>query len=311
MTEPPVPMEPVPWPAAFDDPGWLWQIKWDGVRCLAVHDGGGVRLWSRHGHLRTSSYPEVAAEVPRAVGGASAVLDGELVALDGAGRPSFHLALRRALQTRPPAALVARIPLVYMVFDVLAWDGDLRSWPIERRLELLARHLEPTDHVRAVQTAAGGGVALLEEVAAAGLEGAVAKRAGSAYTPGRSPAWRKVKPRREVEAWIVGWNASPGTGRVRSLVLALEADGTWTYIGDVGAGLTETVRRRLREVLERLAAEGVWVPPFPVPPPAAGAVRRWVRPALKARVTFAEWTPAGQLRAPVVTGFAPGRVGGP
>lgn len=290
-------MEPVPWPAAFDEPGWLWQVKWDGVRCLACADLAGIRLWSRRGHLRTARYPEIERCVAEAVGDASAVLDGEIIALDASGRPSFHLVMRRAMQPSPTNGLLGRIPVAYAVFDVLAWNGDMRGRPVEDRLALLAEKLRPADHLRLVDTRSGDGVALVDRVTALGLEGAVAKRAGSRYIPGPSGDWRKVKPRRALEALIVGLNAAPG-GRLRSVALAIQADGALLYIGDVGSGLTEAVRTRLRDVLGSL--------PEGAPPqgaPRLGRATRWVAPAITARVTYAEFTPEGMLRAPVITGF--------
>lgn len=294
-------MEPVPWPTAFDESGWLWQLKWDGVRCLACVDRDGVRLWSRHGTRRTERYPEIEGLLPAATGGRPAVLDGEIVALDPDGRPNFHLVMRRAMQAAPSPSLLARVPVAYVVFDALAWEGDVRDRPVEQRLELLREGLRPADHVRLVQTQSGGGVALVAGVTARGLEGAVAKRVGSRYVAGPSGDWRKIKPRRRLEALIVGHKNAPG-GSLRSLALAVEVGGALVYVGDAGSGLTEAVRARLREVCAGLP-EG----PPPQGAPRAARSTRWVVPRLTAQVSYAELTPQGMLRAPVITGFGAAR----
>jgi len=304
-TPPPAPMEPVPWPAGFDDPGWRWQLKWDGVRCIA--ECGRPRLWSRRGLERTARYPEIAAELRDAVAGRSALLDGEIVALGEAGRPSFPLVMRRAMRPQPSPALLARIPVIYAVFDALVWDGeDLRPRPVEERLACLDR-LAATAHIHTVETRTAGGIGLVAAAAAAGLEGAVAKRAGSPYVSGRSPLWRKVKPRRTLRAGVVGYQAD-AAGRLRSLALAAPVDGAPAYVGNVGSGLTEDLRSRLSRDFARLPP---WPPPFPVPRDRPGAPYRWVGPVLAATVTYAEWTPEGRLRSPVLAGLSAGApVGG-
>jgi len=297
IARPPAPMEPVPWPAAFDDPGWLWQLKWDGMRALA--QCGTPRLWSRRGLDRTEGYPEVAAALATAAGGHPALLDGELVALGEDGKPSLARLLRRGGRQRPTPTLLARIPVTYAVFDVLAWDGrDIRGQPLEERLAYLDR-LGPAPHLYRVRGHLGGGRAFVAAVAAAGLEGAVAKRRGSAYAPGPSRLWRKIKPRRTLTALIVGCRRAPG-GRLRSLALGLSVDGALTYVGNVGAGLTEPVRRRLTQALADPRAPA---PPGGAPPGGCGEWQ-WVEPRLCATVTYAEWTPHGRLRAPVLVGIA-------
>jgi len=297
-------MEPVPWPAGFDAPAWLWQLKWDGARCLAAAGGEPV-LWSRRGRVWTERFPEVAAELRAASGGAAAVLDGELVAPDASGRPSFPRLLRRAGRTAPDPATVAALPVALAVFDVLQWDGDLRRAPLETRLGAVGA-LRPTPHIRPVGTSTGDGTAFVAAAAAAGLEGAVAKRPGSPYTPGPSPDWRKIKPRRMLTAPIAGWVSGPGTA-LRSLALAVPAGPHLAYIGDVGSGLGEALRQRLGAAL-RAAPPGE--PPLPTPPARAGTVRHWVQPALAARVRFAQWTPQGRLRCPVLDGLEPLPPGG-
>lgn len=295
-------MEPVPWPSAFDDPGWLWQLKWDGVRCLAAIDGQRrVCLWSRRGLPRTERWPEIADALPGAVSGRRAVLDGEVVTLRPDGRPSFHLIMRRAMHSHPSPALVRLVPAAYAVFDLLALDGlDLRDQPLEARLRLLQAHLRPGGPVHLVGTRTGGGRDFVAAVAAAGLEGAVAKRVGSRYVAGRSGDWRKVKPRRTLTALVVGYRLTAG-GALRSVALAGRAGDGLVYLGDVGSGLTRQAAARLHAHLHLL---GDAAPPEGAPQDGRGE-RRWVRPDIAACVTYAELTPDGRLRAPVLVSFAP------
>ncbi len=303
LAEPPTPMEPVPWPSGFDDPGWLWQLKWDGVRCLAVAGDRQARLWSRRGLPRAARYPDVVRALADALDGREAVLDGELVALDTEGRPSFHLTMRRAAMERPGPAEVAALPLFYAVFDLLALDGhDLRGFPLEARLATLSTALRRTSGVHIVDTTAGGGAAFVAAVAAAGMEGAVAKRAGSHYRAGPSSEWRKVKPRRVLLALVAG-HRSTGAGRLRSLSMAAYAGNVLTYLGEVGAGWSEAVAARLCAHLRALPPAP---PPVGAPPARAGDIRRWVRPELALRVAYAERTPSGLLRSAVLLDFVPG-----
>ncbi len=300
--EAPAAMEPVRWPAAFDAPGWLWQVKWDGVRCLAAAGGRAVQLWSRRGSDWTGRFPEVAADVAAvaARAGGPVVLDGEVVAIDPSGGPSFPLLMRRAGRAAPAPALVRAVPVVYAVFDVLAWGGDLRREPLEARLDRLSR-IPARPHLRAVAGTEGGGVGFVDRAAAAGLEGAVAKRLGSPYVAGPSGDWRKVKVRRSLAALVVGYVADPD-GRLRSLCLAVPAGGGLAYAGDVGSGLPA---RAWAEVAARMAAAPPWTPPFAAPAPRGPGRRFWRRPELAATVTYAEWTPEGRLRAPALLRLDP------
>jgi bifunctional non-homologous end joining protein LigD len=295
---PPTPMEPVPWPVAFDDPDWHWQVKWDGVRCLSWCAAGRVTLWSRRGRPWTRRYPEVATGLAAALRARSACLDGELVAVDADGRPDFWRTLRRAQTDRPGAALVRALPLTYAVFDLLALDGhDLRPRPLTERLARLADVLNPGAAVHLVGSAVGAGRAFVAAVAAAGLEGAVAKRADSPYGAGRSADWRKVKPQRSLQAAVAGYRGAGAAG-VRSLALAVLAAGVPTYVGDVAAGLSAQRVHLLRPALDAVPAAP---PPAGAPP---GEDRRWIQPVVHVWVRYAERTPRGLLRAPVLVGVA-------
>lgn len=291
---PPAAMEPVAGTHLPDGADWRWQVKWDGIRCLAVAGAGGVRLWSRHGRPLQAAFPEVAAAVAYGLAGREAVLDGELVVLDPAGRPSFPLVLGR-LQRRPDGR--AHPPAAYALFDLLAVEGrDLRAHPLDDRLARLAATVLPTPGLHLVQTRAEGGAGLLGAVAALGLEGVVAKRAASPYVAGHSRAWQKFKVRRTLEAAVAGYRPNTAGG-LRSLCLAQRAGPGWTYLGDVGSGLAGDAPARWLRALRQLPP---WSPPFPRPPG-----RHWVEPRYTVRVVFAEFTPDGRLRAPVLAAAGP------
>ena len=303
---------------AFDDPDWLFEIKWDGYRVESVIDAGRVRLWTRNRIDAATYFPELAGP-PDWIAAREAVVDGEVVALDSEGRPDFSLlqdrtglrGLEAATGRRSPTAAKptpderARIPLAYMVFDLLHLDGrSLVDVPLEDRKRLLQRVLRPHPQVRYASHVADEGVAFMRAAAERGLEGVVAKRRTSRYEPGRrSRDWLKVKLRREQEMVVAGW--LPGQGShadLGSLIVAVYADGRLRHAGQVGSGISESIRRRLLELLRPL--ERATSPLDPVPRlPAA----RWVEPSLVIRAEFAEWTSDGLLRQAAFKGIEVGK----
>ena len=276
------------------DDGWSYEVKWDGHRALARVVGGRVALSSRGGHDRTASVPGIAG-LGEALAGRDALLDGELVVLGPDGRPDFGLLQQRmgAPRTRGPR-------VTYLLFDVLHLDGHslLRRPHAERRalLDSLALH----GPVWATPAALPGRAQdVLAAVAAQGLEGVVAKRADSPYTPGRrSPAWRKLVNLHKADVVVGGWQ--PGAGRrqgsIGSLLLGVpDADGL-RYVGHVGTGFTDAELGRLSGRLDGLARAGS---PFTGEVPAVRArTARWVEPELAAEVAMAGWTSEGLLRQP-------------
>jgi bifunctional non-homologous end joining protein LigD len=299
-----------------NDGGWAFEIKWDGVRALACSEGdGGLRIESRRGDDISARYPELAglgeALVPH-----RAVLDGEIVAFDEAGRPSFQrLQLRMGLtdaisiQRRVP-----QTPVTYMAFDLLELDGEstLELPYRERRALLEGLELEgaswqtPSYHV-------GEGEALLELARTRGLEGVVAKRLDSPYRPGRRTGdWIKVRNWRRQELVIGGWMPGEGGrgGRVGSLLVgyydstleeARDLDRTplLVYAGGVGSGFTNDEIDRLTRLLSARARDNS---PFDVGvPKRAGA--RFCEPELVCEAKFTEWTNEGTLRQPVYVGL--------
>ncbi len=277
------PMLATPWPAAFDDDGWWFEVKWDGYRVVVANDGGRIRARSRRGLDLLSRFPEVSTlPLPEGV-----VLDGEVIAFDDDGRPSFSL-----LQTGAPVNLI--------VFDVLYRAGDLTGLPYEDRREILETLGLPSPIVVPEPTR-GSGLALYEAVRQSGLEGIVAKKAGSKYLPGRrSPDWRKVPVKRRLRAVVGGYLAGEGSraSTFGSLLLGLYDGDELRWIGAAGSGFDgrslESVHASLRRI-ERPDS------PFSNPVTVPGR-KTWVEPEIVVAVEFKEWTRYNRLRAPVFKG---------
>ena len=293
------PMLASPWPAPFTDPGWLFEMKWDGVRAVLAWDGEQPVLYSRTGREVTGSYPELAGFAP----GRPCVLDGEIVAFDEQGRPSFpSLQKRIGIGGGMLATQAARAnPISYVVFDLLFDGEDLRNRPIEQRLERLGALNLPAPLVGSAVVETEG-EALFAAVAERGLEGIVAKRLGSRYRPGeRSPDWRKIPHVRVVRAVVGGFTPGGGgrTGTFGSLALGLWEGTRLRWIGSVGTGFDDVALRAIRAALDEMTVtESPFEKDSDLP---AGTT--WVVPHLVARVEFKEWTTAGRLRAPSFKGF--------
>lgn len=288
-------------------PGWGFEFKWDGVRAVVYHQPPGVRVVSRNDRDITASYPEL-AEVGTLLPGRTAVLDGEIVALDADGRPSFAQLQRRMHLTDPPPSLLAAVPVLYYVFDVLHLDGaDTMHLPYARRRRLLEDLSLDGRTVRTPQTPPYADAAqMLAAARARGLEGVVAKRLDSPYQSGRrSPSWVKTPLWRTQSVVLIGYRPGEGrrAGTVGSLVLAVsEPDGTLSYAGGVGTGFTDAMlddlRRRL-DPLRRATSPGV-----AVPREYARGVR-WVEPRLVGEVAYRTFSPDGRMRHPSWRGLRP------
>jgi len=306
-----VPMLATPGALPRDEAGWAYEIKWDGVRALAYVEPGRLRLVSRNGNDVTAQYPEI-GRMDRALGDREALLDGEVVAFDDEGRPSFerlqkriHLTSERQIRERRRST-----PVAYMAFDLLHLDGrSLLELPYSERRELLEELELKGPAWDTSGRREGGGEAFLAAGRERGLEGVVAKRLDSPYRPGRrSPAWVKVKNLEQVELLIGGW--MPGEGRRRERIGALlvgrrDDAGALQYAGRVGTGFTESELDRLAGLLGPRERERN---PFARGRGPRGAV--WVEPELSCAVGFREWTRDGLLRAPSYQGLIepPGEV---
>jgi bifunctional non-homologous end joining protein LigD len=293
----------------FDDPQWLYEIKWDGYRATTFLDGGSTRLVSRNQNDLTAAYPELHAIGDR-VKARTAILDGEIVALDEQGRPSFGLMQQRTgvgsgghriRRTRDD------IPVVYYVFDLLYLDGyNLMSAELQQRKELLASILVPSDLIHYSDHYVGNGKGLFEAAAQRQLEGIVAKHRGSPYLQKRSREWLKIKIVKQQECAIGGYTDPRGARKnFGSVVLGLYDDqGRLVHVGHAGSGFTA---RSHAELWKRLHALETKHSPFFGKVESTRPVH-FVKPELVAEIKFTEWTHEGQsggvkMRAPVFEGL--------
>ena len=284
--------------------GWAWELKWDGIRALGYVDGGRIRLFTRNGRDISHRYPEL-RQVGVELGARDAVLDGEIVAFDDDGRPSFELFQRRMHVdgTNAIRKMAQEVPVVYVLFDLLWLDGhSLMSEPYEeRRAQLLGLGLTGA----AWQTPpheVGDGAATQDVSERFGLEGVVAKRLDSPYEPGRrSRSWLKLKNTTRQEFVVGGW--MPGekgrTGRIGSLADRLLRRRRPLLRGARRKWATRARPRRTRASLRAVRARDT--SPFTKGSLPKGA--RWVEPVLVVDVKFANWTAAGGIRAPVFLGY--------
>ena len=289
-----------------DDQRWAYEIKWDGVRAIAYSTPGELRLESRNLKDITVAYPEL-ARLNRALSSHSAVLDGEIVALGGDGRPSFG-ALQHRMQVTSKAQakrLAKSTPATYVIFDLLWLDGhSITDLPYSERRELLTALELNGSSWQTPEHLLGSGSAVLAASAEQALEGIVAKRLDSTYQPGGRPGtWVKIKNIHRQEFVIGGW--VPGKGSRAAGIGALlvgvhDERGMLRYSGRVGTGFTEQELERLVKLLSPLERPGS---PF-----AAGGTRPprdavYCEPKLVAEVEFREWTAAGSLRHPSYKGL--------
>jgi bifunctional non-homologous end joining protein LigD len=298
-------------PLPSRDAEWMYEFKWDGIRAITSVENGRVRAMSRGAKDLTSGFPEL-QELSVALGDRSAVLDGELVAFDDAGRPSFGR-LQHRLNLTSSAVIgrrAAEIAVSYLVFDLLALDGqsllDVRYDERRARLESLDLSSPAVTTPPVFRDVRGSDV--LAAAAAAGLEGVVAKRRDSRYRPGeRATGWVKIKLVKTQEVVIAGWTDGEGerAGSLGALLLGVYEAGVLRYAGKVGTGFDAAARRDLLAALRPLA---VTASPFQGEPgPAAGEPPHFVRPDLVGEVSYGEWTAAGHLRHPSWRGLRPER----
>ena len=290
----------------FDDDEWLFEVKWDGHRCLA-NLGTSTRLTSRTRRDMTAQFPEL-IDMHRQLAARNAVVDGEIVALDRDGRPSFERMQDRFHRTPEELARnKGRVPVQFLAFDLLWLDGQpLLDLPLLERRARLVEVLVETRDIRLSQVVEGAGTEFFEQVRALELEGMVAKRAASPYRPGtRSHDWRKIKALCLQDCVIVGW--TPGKGgreaTLGSLLLAVYDDGRLRYAGNVGTGFTHAF---LADLLARLQELQV---PRPMFEGFEGTLRprgaRFVRPELVCEVEYLRWTQDDKLRASSFKGLRP------
>ncbi|GAC1701924.1 MAG: DNA ligase D [Candidatus Acidiferrum sp.] len=285
----------------FSHAQWLFEVKWDGIRAIAYLDKNRFTLRSRSHRDITSEYPEL-KDLATHISASTAILDGEIVALDAEGRSNFQMLQNRSGSGTTGAPANAGF-LAYYVFDLLFCDGyDLRKTPLLRRKELLRQRLRPGDRIRYSEHQLEKGKELLEAARQNGLEGVLGKKIDSAYRGGRSPLWVKLKIVNELRAVVVGWTAPRRTREYfGALVLGLYQGKQLRFIGSVGTGFDRAMQHSLYQQLKgfrKIAS------PFRPVPKLKESVE-WVEPRLVARVKYANWTDGKHLRAPVFLSVAP------
>jgi bifunctional non-homologous end joining protein LigD len=300
----------------FDRDGWVWELKYDGVRALALVREGKVVLRSRKGRDETARYPEV-QRVADALLLRDAVVDGELVAFTEDGTPSFERLQSRINVSRAAdiARAQAETPVTFCAFDLLYAAGrDLRDLPLVQRKRALRAVLHDAPGVLYADHVEADGVAFFEAVRGRDLEGVVGKQADSRYEAGRrSRHWVKVKAWNTQDCVIAGWTAGrAGRGALGALVLGVNEpndDGygagrriRLVHVGQAGSGLDGPTMRRLLETLEPLRTAAS---PFDGPPPQTDQAVSWVKPELVCEVRFSEWTSSGTLRHPTFLRMRP------
>lgn len=297
------PMLATPWDDAFDSEDWIFEIKWDGYRAIAFVESGKARLVSRNQNDMTSQFSEL-EKIAAHVSARTAVLDGEIVALDQEGRSSFSLMQQRsgfsARGRRGPRN--PQVPVVYYAFDLLYLDGyDLRRVPLEQRKQALAAVVQSGEILRYSDHQVAHGVALFSAAQKSGLEGILAKRRASFYGERRSADWRKIKITQRMECVIGGYTEPQGSREFfGSVVLGLHnRQGKLVHVGQAGSGFDQKMQKEIWALLQARVSKRN---PFAGKVQALRAVH-WVKPELVAEIKFAEWTHERQLRSPVFLGL--------
>jgi len=278
--------------APFDDNGWLFEMKWDGFRAIAEVNRSKVELYSRSFQPFNNRFPTIAEALAKLK--IEAVFDGEIVAVDNKGTPSFQ-ALQNSMND-------ASVPIIYMIFDLIFLEGkDLRDLPLIERKKTLKKLLPKTknsvlqysDHV------VGTGKELFQVAEKKGWEGIMAKEADSSYISKRSRSWLKIKTHGRQEAVICGFTQPKGSREeFGALLLGVYENEKLRYVGSVGTGFD---RKTLKNVMDKLRPLITDKAPFkPLP---KGLKATWVKPKLLCEISFAEWTKDGHMRQPVFLGL--------
>jgi len=279
----------------FDDPKWLYELKWDGYRATATIDrNGAVTLTSRNGNDLTAKFPDL-ANLAESFSERPLILDGEIVVLDAEGRSSFQRLqerLDRFGRSQPEKA-----PVTFVVFDVLYGNGrDVRKEPLEKRKAMLEALMTGKGPVMFSKHVIGDGKKLFELAQARDLEGIIAKRLDSAYQGRRSRDWLKIKTGKRQEVVVGGWTEGRGSRKhFGALLVGVYEKGEFVYVGSVGTGFDA---KKLASLAKQLAPLERKTSPF-ANPPKTDTKAHWAKPELVAEVAFNEWTREGLMRQPV------------
>ena len=282
---------------AFDNPQWSWEIKFDGIRCIARLTQSAYELQSRSGRLMTENFPELIFKTKAE----SIVIDGELVSYNRLGDVSqFQNIQKRTTRVAELEQAVRDYPGTYEVFDVLEVNGrDVKSWPLAKRRQILTEAIIETENVKIAQVFPSGR-ALFQEAQAKGYEGVIGKLNASLYVEHERRNWIKVKCGINDDFLVCGF--TQGTGRraptFGALLLGQVVEGQLVFVGEVGTGFNDAELARLVQVF---ATEKKIKNPFAVGKFDNDAT--FVTPNLVAHIHFAEWTDAGQLRHPAYKGM--------
>jgi bifunctional non-homologous end joining protein LigD len=278
----------------FDNPDWVFEIKWDGYRAVAEVNKKNIRLYSRNGLSFKEAYPPVFEELKKIK--KDVVIDGEIVALDDKGMPRFQL-IQQYAQTHD-------VPICYYVFDCLYVNGkSIEDKPLTERKEILKKLLPASDIIVYCDHVEQQGKKFFKAASRQGLEGIIAKRADSTYSEGvRTSEWLKIKHVITDEAVIAGYTQARNSRKYfGALVLGMYKDGKFIYIGHTGTGFNDASLKEVYNLLQPLKTDKS---PFDTKVPANMPVT-WVKPKLVCALKYTEVTEGGQRRHPVFLGLRP------
>lgn len=289
------PMEPVSYKEPFDNPEYLFELKWDGIRILTFSDRVNLRLQNRSLKDRTAKFPELHS-IHKQIKAREVVLDGEAVVISQ-GKPNFHKVMERAMAgtDRSIRGMVKRIPVIYVVFDILYCDGKwLLELPLVERKQLLTELITTGPNLELSNPLEGNGINIFEAVCANELEGVVAKLNDSKYLIGKKDKrWLKIKRRIEQKCIILGFYSKGGC--ITSLIMGAYYKGRLIYVGRVASGLSGHLGSELYKALapDIITVKG----PELIKQHKAAS---WVEPNYVAEVEFMEWTEDRKMRMPVL-----------
>ncbi|MET3196501.1 non-homologous end-joining DNA ligase [Bacillus sp. OAE603] len=295
------PFEPVSSNTIPEGQDWISQIKWDGVRILSYWNGEETKLYNRKLNERTNTFPEL-TNIRSYTNADSIILDGEVIALDQNGNPSFHEVMRRDGIRRLDRVkfVMEAVPIYYMIFDILYYNGEwVNDKSLKERLELLSSVITPNKQIQVVPINTDN-QALFEVSKQHGLEGIVCKKLNSRYIiDGKNNDWQKIKNYKDIIAVIGG--VTYRSGIVNSILVGLyDDDDRFWYIGHVGTGkLTHAEWKQLTKVIEAIKIEKN---PFSNQPKRVKEIQ-WIDPLLTVKVQFIEWTEGHSLRQPSIQAF--------
>ncbi len=302
----PAPMLATPADKPFSREGWLFELKYDGIRAMVSVAGDAVRITGRRGGDETAHYPEAHA-IRDGIQARQAIVDGELVVLDADGRPSFERLQQRINVVRDTDVrrVAAEHPVTFIAFDLLELDGrDLMTTELRIRKKTLRETVVDSPYILFASHVERDGVSLFDVARQSGVEGIVGKRADSLYRPGiRTPEWVKIKSWRSQSCMIAGYTAGRGrrTSQLGALILAVLDNGRLVHCGQVGTGFTDKTLRDLRTRLGPLEIDHC---PLETTPKTSEPAT-WVQPRLVCEVQFTEWTREGILRHPAFRTLRP------